>query len=101
MKRDESKRRLMELVGKDFRPLADEYGVTNRTEAGKLNKGWAGHVMEHHLGFRISSSRLPNGGTWELKVASLKHLKRDGRLTVKETMAITMIDSVDVGNNGF
>lgn len=100
MERAEAKRRLMELVGEDLRPLADKYGVTVRTEAGKLNKGWVGHVMERHLGIPINSSRAPNFGTWELKVIPLRHLK-SGKLTVKETMAITMIDPVEVGDKAF
>lgn len=100
MERGEAKRRLTELVGQDLRPLADKYGVTVRTEADKLNKGWVGHVMERHLGIPINSSRAPNFGTWELKVIPLRHLK-SGKLTVKETMAITMIDPVEVGDKAF
>lgn len=94
-------RKIQELVGKDLRPLADEYGVTvwtggypNSTLNNK-NKGWAGHVIERYLGLPLNSSRAPNFGSWELKVIPLKR-KRDGTLCIKETMAITMLDQVEV-----
>ena len=77
-----------------MRPLADFYGVTVCRE-GKINKGWAGHVIERHLGLALNSSRSPNFGSWELKVVPLKR-RRDGALQVKETMAITMIDPIEV-----
>jgi DNA mismatch repair protein MutH len=90
MKRQEAIEKISELVGKDLRKLADKYGITV-FKGGKKNKGWAGHVIERHLGLPLNSSRSPNFGSWELKTISLKHLK-SGELTIKETMAITMID---------
>lgn len=93
--------KIQELIGRDLRPLADEYGVTvwksgspNSTLNNK-NKGWAGHVIERYLGLPLNSSRAPNFGSWELKVIPLKR-KRDGDLCIKETMAITMLDPVEV-----
>lgn len=86
--------KIEELVGADLRPLADEYAVTV-WKGDKKNKGWAGHVIERHLGLPLNSSRSPNFGSWELKVIPLRR-NRKGELIVKETMAITMIDPVEV-----
>jgi DNA mismatch repair protein MutH len=99
MEREEAVKKIQELVGKDLRRLADEYGVTLFRED-KKNKGWAGHVIERYLGLPLSSAQAPNFGSWELKVCSLKRLKR-GILSVKETMAITMIDAYNVTNTEF
>ncbi len=94
MERQEALPKINELVGQDLRPLADKYGVTV-WKGDKINKGWAGHVIERHLGLPLNSSRSPNFGSWELKVIPLKRA-RDGSLHVKETMAITMLDPVEV-----
>ncbi|HLD58009.1 MAG TPA: MvaI/BcnI family restriction endonuclease [archaeon] len=94
MERAEAIRKLKELAGKDLRRLADRYNVTVWKE-GKLNKGWAGHVLERYLGLPINSAQSPNFGSWELKIVPLKRL-RTGEVAVKETMAITMIDPVNV-----
>lgn len=99
MERKEAVEKINELVGKDLRELADEYGITVFRE-GKKNKGWAGHVIERYLGLPLSSAQAPNFGSWELKVCSLRYLK-NGALTVKETMAITMIDPYNVVNTEF
>ena len=99
MERQEALLKLSELIGKDLRLLADKYKVTVFKE-GKRNKGWAGHVLERHLNLPINSSQSPNFGSWELKIIPLKYLK-SGKLTVKETMAITMIDSYNVKNTDF
>lgn len=99
MERDEAVKRIQELIGKDLRKLADDFGITIFRE-GRKNKGWAGHVIERFLGLPLSSAQAPNFGSWELKMCSLKYL-RDGSLTVKETMAITMIDPYNVANTQF
>ena len=99
MERAEAVKKIRQLVGKDLRKLADVYGITVFRD-GKKNKGWAGHVIERYLGLPLSSAQAPNFGSWELKLCSLKHL-RSGRLTVKETMAITMIDAYNVANTEF
>ncbi|MBE7490160.1 MAG: hypothetical protein HS108_00130 [Planctomycetes bacterium] len=90
---------LQQLVGQDLRPLAERYCVTV-WKNDKLNKGWAGHVIERHLGLQLNSSQAPNLGSWELKVVPLKRL-RNGRIALKETMAITMIDPVHVAQTPF
>ena len=48
----------------------------------------------------MNSSQSPNFGSWELKTICLKR-KRDNSLTVKETMAITMIDPYNVERTDF
>ena len=78
----------------DLIKYADRYSVTV-CKADKLNKGWAGHVIERYLGLPLNSAQSPNFGSWELKIVPLKRL-RTGVIVVKETMAITMIDPVNV-----
>ncbi len=99
MERQEAIKRISTIVGKDLRKLAKKYRVTV-FKCGKKNKGWAGHVIERHLGLPLNSSRSPNFGSWELKTISLKYLK-SGELTIKETMAITMIDPDNVKETRF
>jgi DNA mismatch repair protein MutH len=86
--------KLRTLVGADLRQLADLHQVTVWKD-GKKNKGWAGHTLERFLGLPINSAQSPNFGSWELKQVQLVP-KRDGMLRVKETMAITMIDPINV-----
>ncbi|MFZ3072814.1 MAG: MvaI/BcnI family restriction endonuclease [Thermodesulfobacteriota bacterium] len=99
MERQEAMKKISKLIGQDLRKLADKYEVTV-FKNGKKNKGWAGHVIERYLGLPLNSSQSPNFGSWELKTISLKHLK-SGELTVKETMAITMIDPYNVSRTKF
>lgn len=99
MERAEAVSKLEQLKGVDLIPLAIKYGVTTWKD-GKLNKGWAGHVLERHLGLPLNSSQSPNFGSWELKLVPLKKL-RNGKIVPKETMAITMIDPVHVEANPF
>jgi len=94
MERKEAFELLLQLKGKDLRVLADKYDITV-FKNGKKNKGWAGHVVERYLDLPINSAQSPNFGSWELKTISLKKLK-NGSLTIKETMAITMIDPYNV-----
>jgi DNA mismatch repair protein MutH len=94
MEREEAIEKLKKLEGQDLRALADAYGVTVWRD-GRKNKGWAGHVIERHLGLPINSAQLPDFGTWELKIVPLK-INRRGELQVKETMAITMIDARNI-----
>ena len=99
MDRDIAIERLQDLVGRDLIEVAREHDVTVRKN-GKINKGWAGQTVERHLGLPINSSRSPNLGTWELKLVSLRWLK-NGDLAIKETMAITMLDPVEVTSKEF
>jgi len=103
MERAEVVSRLTTLVGQDLRQLADQLNVTVWSKDNKKNKGWAGHTIERYLGLALNSSRSPNFGSWELKLVPLVvRLVRGSRvLRVKETMAITMIDPVEVESREF
>ena len=96
--RKEAVRELRKLIGQDLRKLAEKYNVTV-FKNGKLNKGWAGHVLEKYLGLGLSSLQAPNGLSWELKIVPLT--KRDDSYILKETMAITMINAENVANTNF
>lgn len=100
MERLEAITRLTTLVGQDLRQLADHHRITVWSKEGNKNKGWAGQTIERYLGLALNSSRSPNFGSWELKLVPLIP-KRTGQLKVKETMAITMIDPVEVASKEF
>ncbi len=100
MEKETAYDRLQRLVGQDLRVLAEEHSVGVWKLNGKLDKGWAGKTIERYLGIPLNSSRSPNLGSWELKLASLKR-RKDGSTVVKETMQITMIDPVEVFQNSF
>jgi DNA mismatch repair protein MutH len=100
MERKEAIEKLKPLKGKEFHKLAKQYNIEIKGPSGRVNKGWAGHVIERFLGLPLNSAQSPNFGSWELKVIPLKRLK-NGKLTFKETMAITMIDPVNVVQKPF
>lgn len=100
MERREAIIRLNELIGQDLHSLAEKYEITVVNPDGHVNKGWAGHVFERHLGLQLNSAQSPNFGSWELKSIPLKHLAT-GALSFKETMAITMIDEYHVKQTPF
>ncbi len=99
MERREAISRLNTLIGKDLVQLASSYEVTV-WRGDKINKGWAGHVIERFLELPLNSAQSPNFGSWELKVVPLKVLQ-SGKVVPKETMAITMIDPINVGQKSF
>lgn len=99
MDRKEAITKLKELVGRELHELANHYQVTIYRDK-KVNKGWAGHVFERHLGIQLNTAQAPNFGSWELKSIPLKY-KKNGELTFKETMAITMIDPVNICQKEF
>ena len=94
MTREEAIAQLQPSLGMDLRKIADAQGVTV-WKNGKKNKGWAGMVAERLLGHPQDSKQEADFGTFELKVVPVV---RDilGRWSVKETMAITMIDPKNV-----
>jgi DNA mismatch repair protein MutH len=100
MERNEAMARLNELVGRDVHGLAKKYDIQVRNAGGNVNKGWAGHVFEKHLGLPPNATQAPDFGSWELKVIPLKKA-RDGKLAFKETMAITMINGPQVAVTSF
>lgn len=99
MEKLEAIKKLNTLIGQDLRPLADKLGITV-WKGDKKNKGWAGHTLERFLGLPLNSAQSPNFGSWELKVVPLRQGVKSG-LCVKETMAITMIDPVEVAAKTF
>jgi len=100
VEREEALPMLRSLVGTDLCLLAAKMGIRLRNEDGRTNKGWAGHTLERFLELPLNSSQSPNFGSWELKLASLC-FRKDGTLKVKETIAITMIDPVEVASKPF
>jgi len=99
MDRQEAMQRLNQMIGVELHSLAEDYGITIY-RGGKVNKGWAGQVFERVLGLSINPVQAPDFGTWELKSIPLKTLKT-GRLALKETMAVTMIDAKNVRQREF
>ena len=99
MERKEAVEKLNLLTGKELHKLAKNYNITIYKN-GRVNKGWAGHVFERYLELPLNSAQSPNFGSWELKSIPLKKLK-NGKWTVKETMAITMIDPINVMQKEF
>ncbi len=98
MTRDIALQKIRALVGQDLRRMAGRYGVTVFL-GGRLNKGWAGQTLERAIGLPISNSGDPDGGDWELKLTSLR--RERGTLAPKETMAITMLDPVEIAARQF
>ena len=94
VERTEAVRRINVLAGKDLRPLADQYQILV-WKNGRKNKGWAGLVIERYLGLAQNSRQAPDFGAWELKVVPLVRAP-NGDLRVKESMAITMLEPVEV-----
>ena len=94
MERAEAVRLLNQLLQQDLVAVAQAHGVAIFVD-GKKNKGWAGHTLERVLQLPLNSSRAPNFGSWELKSTSLVY-GRDGQLRVKETVAITILDPVEI-----
>ena len=77
---------LLSYKGQDLTELYDEYGFNTPS-----NKGKFGLLIENILGLNNNSIQEPDFGDFELKCIPLKKLK-NGKLTFKETVAITMIN---------
>jgi DNA mismatch repair protein MutH len=99
LNRRDAVRRINSLAGKDLRAMADEYKIPV-WKNGRENKGWAGLVIERYLGLPQNSRQEPDFGDWELKVVPLRK-DTQGNLRVKESMAITMLEPVEVVANKF
>jgi DNA mismatch repair protein MutH len=97
--RREAQRRINLLAGKDLRLMADEYRIPV-WKNGHENKGWAGLVIERYLGLPQNSRQAPDFGSWELKVVPLRS-DSEGKLRVKESMAITMLEPAEVLSSKF
>ena len=98
MERKAAIQKLSNLVNKDLRELANDYGITVFKNG--QNKGWAGQVIERYLGAPITSSKEPDFGDWELKKISLWYNKK-GKIGVKYPMAITMVNEDEVRKSDF
>lgn len=85
-------------IGKDLDVLAQNYGITSY-ETGRQNKGWKGQVLERLAGLQLSSSKAPNGLSFELKSVSFQ--LSDNKWVPKETMAITMINPDELIEHSF
>lgn len=101
LSRDEALKALKQLEGQDLRQLAQSYNITVFKESGGFNKGWVGLLIERYLGLAANSRQEADFGSWELKVVPLKKLKKNGLLVPKETMAITMLDPLNVAVTPF
>ena len=97
--RKEAIRRINQLAGRDLRLMADDYKILV-WKNGRENKGWAGLVIERYLGLPQNSRQAPDFGDWELKVVPLRQ-DVGGKLRVKESMAITMLEPAEVVANRF
>jgi DNA mismatch repair protein MutH len=89
---------LKKYKGQDLISFAKKYNITS-FETGKQNKGWKGLVLERLAGLDNSTSRAPNGLTFELK--SVSCIVKDNSLAAKETMAITMINQQELRDKSF
>jgi DNA mismatch repair protein MutH len=97
--RPEAIERLEKIVGDDLRPMAEQHGITVWKE-GRLNKGWAGQVVEAYLGRSPNSDKAADFGEWELKVVSLV-ANAQGELRPKESMAIAMFTEAELEEQAF
>ena len=96
--RFEATKELQKLIGQDLRKLAEKHKITVFKD-GKFNKGWAGLTLEEELGIGNNCIPASNGDFWELKLVPLVNIK--GKWKVKETMAITMINAIEVAKTPF
>ncbi|MBM2824937.1 MAG: hypothetical protein HW402_601, partial [Dehalococcoidales bacterium] len=89
---------LKSYIGQDLAELTKLHGITT-FETGRQNKGWKGLVLERLAGLQTNISKEPNGISYEIKSVSFYYVK--GKLTPKETMAITMINPEELKSQTF
>ncbi|MBI5325950.1 MAG: hypothetical protein HZB41_11880 [Ignavibacteriae bacterium] len=89
---------LEKYLGQDLANLAETFGITT-FKGVKQNKGWKGLTLERLAGLRVNNEQAPNGLGFELKSVAFTKIK--GELQPKETMAITMINPIQVINTQF
>jgi DNA mismatch repair protein MutH len=89
---------LKRFTGQDLAELAKSQCITTY-ETGRQNKGWKGLVLEKLAGLQTNISKAPNGLSYEIKSVSFYYVK--GKLTPKETMAITMINPKELKDQTF
>ncbi len=98
IKREQAIKNLKRYIGQDLAELAKLHGITT-FETGRQNKGWKGLVLERLAGLQTNISKAPNGLSYEIKSVSFYYVK--GKLTPKETMAITMINPEELKGQTF
>ena len=86
---------LLSYKGQNLTEKYSEYGYNTPS-----NKGKFGLLIENILGLNNNSIQEPDFGDFELKCIPLKKLK-NGKLTFKETVAITMINPDNIINTSF
>ena len=86
---------LLSYKGQNLSHLYTVYGLTVNS-----NKGKFGQLIEKILGLKTNSLQTPDFGDFELKCIPLKR-KKNGELTYKETVAITMINPNNIIENTF
>jgi len=84
---------LEKYIGQDLAELANECGITTFIN-GKQNKGWKGLTLEQLAGLTNDNKQAPNGLGFELKSTAFYQVK--GVWVPKETMAITMINPINI-----
>ena len=89
---------LKRYIGQDLAELTKLHGITT-FETGRQNKGWKGLVLERLAGLQANISKAPNGISYEIKSVSFYYVR--GKLTPKETMAITMINPEELTGQTF
>lgn len=89
---------LKKYIGRDLAEFASKFGINSYLD-GKQNKGWKGLVLERLAGLQPNVSKAPNGLTYELKSVAFRVVK--GVLVPKETMAITMINPMELKTHSF
>lgn len=89
---------LKKYIGQDLAKLAEKFNITIYKNS-KQNKGWKGLVLERLAGLEPNISKAPNGLSYELKSVSFYYV--EGKLTPKETMAITMINPQELKEHEF
>lgn len=92
-------RNLLQFIGCDLASLAKEFNI-QPFKNGKQNKGWKGLVLERLAGLENNNEKAPNGLSFELKSVAFR-TQKDGVLTPKETMAITMINPKELEEHDF
>ena len=91
---------LTPYLGKNLRPIAENYGFVSPYIVPK-NKGWAGHTVEALLGKKPDNDQAPDFGDWELKVIPTQYNEKQRSLTLKSDLAITMFQAKNVYESSF
>lgn len=89
---------LKQYINEDLFELAKQFNITTFID-NKQNKGWKGLLLERLAGLDNNSIKTTNGEDFELKSVPFYYVKK--KLVPKETMAITMINPVELKQTPF